>query len=152
MVAAARNGAKVVLHHLGDSTQKDVDAVAAEIDVIGSKSVIVGGDISDPETAQAVGSPFPAQLQSGYPYHLSCHVFTFFLFLRLSKPPSPPSPESISSSPMPESVHSRHFSPFPIPYTPRPSTSTSPAHSTSLKQSQIKCPPNRQTLRDTGVV
>jgi hypothetical protein len=43
-----------VLHHLGESTQKDVEEVAGEMKKIGRESVIVAGDISDPETSKKV--------------------------------------------------------------------------------------------------
>ncbi|WVR05476.1 hypothetical protein IAU60_002492 [Kwoniella sp. DSM 27419] len=53
---AAKNGANVVLHHLGEPTLKDIQAVQAECEKHGAKTVIVGGDIADPKTATAIVS------------------------------------------------------------------------------------------------
>ncbi|WRT67479.1 uncharacterized protein IL334_004451 [Kwoniella shivajii] len=53
-IGAARNGANVILHHLGDSTRKDIEGVEAECSRLGAKTVIVPGDIAEPSTASAI--------------------------------------------------------------------------------------------------
>lgn len=50
----ARNGAHVVLHHLGDSTLSDIHEVEAECHVAGARTVVVAGDISSAQTGTAV--------------------------------------------------------------------------------------------------
>ena len=65
VVEAAKNGANLVLHHLGPSTLAEITEVERECQASGAKTTIVGGDISDPNTAQAVSCrsmplfPFP---------------------------------------------------------------------------------------------
>jgi L-rhamnose 1-dehydrogenase len=51
---AARNGANLILHHLGDSTQADIQDVERACRDLGAKTVIVPGDIANQETASAV--------------------------------------------------------------------------------------------------
>lgn len=50
----AKNGANMVLHHLGDSTLSDIKEVEKECVAAGAKTVIVGGDISNEKTATDV--------------------------------------------------------------------------------------------------
>jgi hypothetical protein len=44
----------VVLHHLGESTLKDTEAVKQKIEANGRKAILVAGDIGDPTTATTV--------------------------------------------------------------------------------------------------
>lgn len=44
----------MVLHHLGESTLSDVKELEKECAAAGAKTVIVGGDISDQQTAKDV--------------------------------------------------------------------------------------------------
>ncbi|OCF32045.1 glucose 1-dehydrogenase [Kwoniella heveanensis BCC8398] len=53
-IGAARNGANVILHHLGDSTKKDIEGVQAECSKHGAKTVIVPGDIASAQTASDI--------------------------------------------------------------------------------------------------
>ncbi|WWD01066.1 hypothetical protein V866_008004 [Kwoniella sp. B9012] len=53
-IGAAKNGANVILHHLGDSTRKDIEGVEAECSKFGAKTVIVPGDIALESTATAI--------------------------------------------------------------------------------------------------
>lgn len=53
-VGAARNGANLILHHLGESTQSDIQEVEKACRDLGAKTVIVPGDIASQETASAV--------------------------------------------------------------------------------------------------
>ena len=55
-VAAAKNGANVVLHHLGGPTIKEMSQVVSELEKIGGKHVVVEGDISDPEVSKLVSN------------------------------------------------------------------------------------------------
>lgn len=55
-IEAAKNGANLVLHHLGPSTLAEITEVERECQASGAKTTIVGGDISDPNTAQAIVS------------------------------------------------------------------------------------------------
>ncbi|ORY31048.1 putative glucose 1-dehydrogenase [Naematelia encephala] len=55
-ITAAKNGANVVLHHLGDSTLDDVTEVKSHVEAAGMKAIVVAGDISDPETATKIVS------------------------------------------------------------------------------------------------
>ncbi|KAL7422338.1 L-rhamnose-1-dehydrogenase [Cryptotrichosporon argae] len=55
-IAAAKNGADLVLHHLGDSTLSDIHEVEREVAAAGGRSVTVAGDIALPETATAIVS------------------------------------------------------------------------------------------------
>ncbi|WWD16249.1 hypothetical protein CI109_100675 [Kwoniella shandongensis] len=55
-IGAARNGANVVLHHLGESTASDIAAVESECSKAGAKTVVVPGDIAEPATASAIVS------------------------------------------------------------------------------------------------
>jgi L-rhamnose 1-dehydrogenase len=52
--AAAKNGANLVLHHLGEATAADVAEVQDRVHEAGGKTVAVGGDISSPATATAI--------------------------------------------------------------------------------------------------
>lgn len=54
MAAAARNGANVLIHHLGNSTRDDASQVATSCQGLGAKVVLVEGDISAPDTADKV--------------------------------------------------------------------------------------------------
>lgn len=54
ILAAARHGADLVLHHLGPQTQKDVDKVKAEVEAAGRRAILVPGDISDVKTSAKV--------------------------------------------------------------------------------------------------
>lgn len=62
-IAASRHGADVVLHHLGESTLEDTQAVKREIESNGRKAILVAGDIGDPATATKVSSPNPTATQ-----------------------------------------------------------------------------------------
>ncbi|RSH92094.1 hypothetical protein EHS25_008506 [Saitozyma podzolica] len=53
-IGAAKNGANLVLHHLGESTLSDIKEVEAEVAKAGGKSVIVAGDIASEETATKI--------------------------------------------------------------------------------------------------
>lgn len=53
-VGCAKNGANMVLHHLGESTLSDIREVEKECVAAGAKTVIVGGDISNENTAKDV--------------------------------------------------------------------------------------------------
>ncbi|WWC89677.1 uncharacterized protein L201_004602 [Kwoniella dendrophila CBS 6074] len=53
-IGAAQNGANVILHHLGESTRKDIENVEKECQKAGAETVIVAGDIASPETATAI--------------------------------------------------------------------------------------------------
>jgi hypothetical protein len=53
-IGAARNGANLILHHLGESTQLDIEEVEKACKDQGAKTVIVAGDIANQETAVAV--------------------------------------------------------------------------------------------------
>ncbi|ODO02839.1 hypothetical protein I350_05680 [Cryptococcus amylolentus CBS 6273] len=56
-IGAARNGANLVLHHLGDdSTRSDIAQVESACHDLGAKTVVVPGDISDAKTASAIVS------------------------------------------------------------------------------------------------
>jgi L-rhamnose 1-dehydrogenase len=44
----------MVLHHLGESTLSDVQAVEKECKAAGAKTVIVAGDIAEEDTATKV--------------------------------------------------------------------------------------------------
>ncbi|KAI5451206.1 L-rhamnose-1-dehydrogenase [Naganishia albida] len=55
-IAASRHGADVVLHHLGNSTLKDTEAVKKKIEANGRKAILVAGDIGDPATAISIVS------------------------------------------------------------------------------------------------
>jgi hypothetical protein len=61
--AASRHGADVVLHHLGESTLEDTQAVKQVIESNGRKAILVAGDIGDPETAKSVSPFFPPSSQ-----------------------------------------------------------------------------------------
>ena len=54
--AAARNGANVVLHHLGGPTIKEMTALVSELKELGAKHVVVEGDISVPEVSKLVSN------------------------------------------------------------------------------------------------
>lgn len=51
--AAANHGAKVVLHHLGPTTQSDIDTLVASLPP-STQHTTVAGDIADPLTATAI--------------------------------------------------------------------------------------------------
>lgn len=57
--AASRHGADVVLHHLGESTLEDTEAVKQKIEANGRKAILVAGDIGDPATATTVSHTSP---------------------------------------------------------------------------------------------
>ena len=52
--AAARNGANVVIHHLGAPTDAEAISLQEELTKLGAKSLVVEGDISDPATSAMV--------------------------------------------------------------------------------------------------
>jgi L-rhamnose 1-dehydrogenase len=56
--AASRHGADVVLHHLGESTLKDIEQVKQAVEGNGRRAILVAGDIGDPTTA-TTASPHP---------------------------------------------------------------------------------------------
>lgn len=61
---AARNGANLILHHLGESTQSDINEVEKACKALGAKTVVVPGDIAEQETASAVSvALFESHLQ-----------------------------------------------------------------------------------------
>jgi len=52
----AKQGAHLVLHYLGDSeTTAEVTSLASQIEVLGRKTVVVPGDISDDTISTTVG-------------------------------------------------------------------------------------------------
>lgn len=53
-VAAARHGAHVVVHHLGDSTRKDAEEAREAIVALQRECLLVSGDIAREETAKKV--------------------------------------------------------------------------------------------------
>ncbi|OWZ56686.1 glucose 1-dehydrogenase [Cryptococcus neoformans var. grubii Br795] len=53
-IGAAKNGANVVLHHLGDSTARDIAQVQEECEQAGAKTVVVPGDIAEAKTASEI--------------------------------------------------------------------------------------------------
>jgi L-rhamnose 1-dehydrogenase len=55
-IAAAKNGASLVLHHLGQPTAKEMTEVEGEVRKLGAKSVVVEGDISEQATGQKVST------------------------------------------------------------------------------------------------
>lgn len=61
-IAASRHGADVVLHHLGENTLKDTEAVKQSIESNGRKAILVAGDIGDPSTAEKVSPVCPPPL------------------------------------------------------------------------------------------
>jgi len=54
MIAAAKNGAQLVLHHLGAPTSSEMKEVEDKVKEIGGKVVVVEGDISETSTASLV--------------------------------------------------------------------------------------------------
>ncbi|KAJ9094704.1 hypothetical protein QFC21_005861 [Naganishia friedmannii] len=50
-IAASRHGADVVLHHLGESTLKDIEQVKKAVEENGRRAILVAGDIGNPTTA-----------------------------------------------------------------------------------------------------
>ena len=52
--AAAKNGARLVLHHLGGPTATEMSEVEERVKEIGAKYVVVEGDISDNATSTKV--------------------------------------------------------------------------------------------------
>lgn len=54
IAGCAKNGANMVLHHLGDSTLSDVKELEKECAAAGAKTVVVAGDISNEQTAKDV--------------------------------------------------------------------------------------------------
>ena len=61
-IAASGHGADVVLHHLGENTLKDTEAVKQAIESNGRKAILVAGDIGDPSTAEKVSPVHPTPL------------------------------------------------------------------------------------------
>jgi L-rhamnose 1-dehydrogenase len=56
-VEAARHGAKLVLHYLGDAvTTQEAESLKKEIEALGTQAAIVPGDIAKQETAIKVSS------------------------------------------------------------------------------------------------
>lgn len=55
-IAAAKNGASLVLHHLGQPTAKEMAEVEGEVKKLGAKSVVVEGDISEQATGRKVST------------------------------------------------------------------------------------------------
>ncbi|KAJ9115836.1 hypothetical protein QFC22_004978 [Naganishia vaughanmartiniae] len=53
-IAASRHGADVVLHHLGESTLKDIEQVKQAVEGNGRRAILVAGDIGDPTTATTI--------------------------------------------------------------------------------------------------
>ncbi|KAK1923417.1 glucose 1-dehydrogenase [Papiliotrema laurentii] len=53
-IAAARNGASLVLHHLGGPTEKEMREVEEKVKELGAKVVIVAGDISEQSTSTLI--------------------------------------------------------------------------------------------------
>ncbi|GFZ46648.1 L-rhamnose-1-dehydrogenase, partial [Saitozyma sp. JCM 24511] len=53
-LACARNGADIVLHHLGAATRAEAEAVRQEIEDLGRRCVLVEGDISEVATSDAI--------------------------------------------------------------------------------------------------
>lgn len=68
-VAAAKNGANLLLHHLGTPTAKEMKVVEAEVKKIGAKVKVVEGDISENSTSTSVS------LRSNS-YIIPCHRIT----------------------------------------------------------------------------
>lgn len=62
--ACARNGADVVLHHLGAATRAEAEAVRHEIEGMGRRCVLVEGDISEVATSDAVSGVTVCPCQS----------------------------------------------------------------------------------------
>jgi hypothetical protein len=54
--ASARNGANIVLHHLGVSTRVEAEEVQKEIQRLGRRCVLVEGDISEVATSESVST------------------------------------------------------------------------------------------------
>lgn len=54
MIAAAKNGAQLVLHHLGGPTANEMKEVEDKVKEAGGKVVVVEGDISETSTASLV--------------------------------------------------------------------------------------------------
>ncbi|ORX38851.1 putative glucose 1-dehydrogenase [Kockovaella imperatae] len=53
-IGAAKNGANVVLHHLGSPTSKEMSETVSQLETIGAKFVVIEGDISDPEVSKLI--------------------------------------------------------------------------------------------------
>jgi L-rhamnose 1-dehydrogenase len=73
---AARHGAKLVLHYLGDDvTTKEAESLKKEIEGLGRQAVIIPGDIAKQETSIEVRS-------ESKPGISGCQILTWLLVTR----------------------------------------------------------------------
>ncbi|WVQ85755.1 hypothetical protein IAT38_007922 [Cryptococcus sp. DSM 104549] len=85
-IGAARNGANVVLHHLGQSTASDIAQVEEECVKAGAQTVIVPGDIAEPATATEIVSAAVARFSRIDALVSNAGICPFHSFLDLPHP------------------------------------------------------------------